>query len=168
MSAITIKKAKTTDLVKIVAIYNQYIECRKVTSDLSPVTERQRKDWFDFHLNSERYPIWSIYDMNDNLIGWASYSPFYGREAYQITTEISFYLSNDHKGQGIGSQVINFLKQQMQPLGFTTLLGFVFKDNAPSVNALKKAGFSVWGELPNIADMQTHKETLLLLGYQNQ
>lgn len=166
MVTLQIKPSQAQELAQIVAIYNQTIANRHITSDLQPVSIADRQAWFDFHLNNERYPIWSIYSENNCLIGWATLSPFYGRPAYDITAEASFYLDETVKGKGIGTQVVQFLQQQMQPLGFTTLLGFVFKGNPASLGVLHKCGFQSWGELPNIADMQTHKETLVLLGYQ--
>lgn len=166
MPSIQIEKSQPQDLEKIVEIYNQTIDSRHITSDLAPVSVADRQEWFEFHRNSERYPIWSLRNAKNDLIGWATLSPFYGRPAYDITAEASFYLDNCAKGQGIGTQVVQFLQQQMQPLGFSTLLGFVFKGNPASVGVLQKCGFQRWGELPNIADMQQHKETLLLLGYQ--
>ena len=166
MTEITIEKSQPQDPAAIVAIYNQTIACRHITSDLAPISVADRQQWFEFHLASERYPIWSVRDQNENIIGWATLSPFYGRPAYQITAEASFYLDKSVQGRGIGSKVVEFLQQQMQPLQLTTLLGFVFKGNPASVGVLQKCGFEIWGELPNIADMQLHKETLLLLGYQ--
>lgn len=167
MVSIQIEKAQAQDLAQIVAIYNQTIASRHITSDLAPVSVADRQGWFDFHLNSVRHPIWSV-RADNQLIGWATLSPFYGRPAYDITAEASFYLDNQAKGKGIGTQVVQFLQQQMQPLQFSTLLAFVFKGNPASIGVLQKCGFQQWGELPNIADMQQHKETLLLLGYQTE
>ncbi|WP_052122307.1 GNAT family N-acetyltransferase [Chelonobacter oris] len=166
MTAIRIEKSNADDLTKIVAIYNQTIACRHITSDLQPVSVADRQAWFDFHRHSERYPIWSVRDAEQHLIGWATLSPFYGRPAYDITAEASFYLDNRVKGKGIGTQLVRFLQRQMQPLQFSTLLGFVFKGNPASIAVLQKCGFRQWGELPDIADMLRHKETLILLGYQ--
>ncbi|SMB87751.1 phosphinothricin acetyltransferase [Pasteurella testudinis DSM 23072] len=166
MKPLNIEKSHSQDLAEIVAIYNQTIACRRITSDLAPISISDRQAWFDFHRNSERHPIWSVRDHDNRLIGWATLSPFYGRPAYGITAEASFYLDKSVQGKGVGTQVVRFLQQQMQPLQFSTLLGFVFKGNPASVGVLQKCGFQIWGELPNIADMQTHHETLLLLGYQ--
>ncbi|MGV6988113.1 N-acetyltransferase family protein [Testudinibacter sp. P80/BLE/0925] len=168
MTTIRIEKAQAQDLAQIVAIYNQTIASRRITSDLAPISVADRQAWFDFHRNSVRHPIWAVRNTQDQLIGWASLSPFYGRPAYDITAEASFYLDNQAKGKGIGTQVVRFLQQQMQPLHYSTLLAFVFKGNPASVGVLQKCGFQQWGELPNIADMQQHKETLLLLGYQTE
>ncbi|TNH04211.1 GNAT family N-acetyltransferase [Testudinibacter sp. TR-2022] len=166
MTEISIQPSATQDLNQIVAIYNQTIACRHITSDLEPISVADRQAWFEFHQNNPRYPIWSVRTHDNRLIGWATLSPFYGRPAYGITAEASFYLDKSAQGKGIGSQVVRFLQQQMQPLQFSTLLGFVFKGNPASAGVLQKCGFQIWGELPNVADMQQHKETLLLLGYQ--
>jgi phosphinothricin acetyltransferase len=47
-----------------------------------------------------------------------------------------------------------------------TLLAFVFGNNTASLSLLEKSGFTAWGNLPKIADMQSHFEDLVILGYQ--
>lgn len=46
-----------------------------------------------------------------------------------------------------------------------TLLGFVFGNNAPSLGLLEKKGFQRYGLLPQVADMETHQEDLVILGF---
>ncbi|RIY33358.1 hypothetical protein CKF54_03000 [Psittacicella hinzii] len=154
-------------LARIVEIYNQSIACRTVTADLTEVTVEQRQAWFDFHLEQVNYPIWVVVDTTtEEIVGWFTLSPFYGRIAYRTTAEISIYLDDKVKGKGLAGQIVTFVKDKMPEIGLQTLLAFVFKGNQASVKAFTKLGFTIWGDLPNIANMETHLESLLIMGYQ--
>ena len=157
--------ATQADFPAILAIYNQVIESRIVTADLVPATEESRRAWFDFHLASKKYPIW-VLEQAGEVVGWCSYSQFYSRSAYDGTAEISFYVDNKQHGKGLGKACIEFLKAEMPNHQLHTLLAFVFGNNTPSIHALQKNGFTPWGNLPRVADMQSHFEDLVILGYQ--
>lgn len=104
---------------------------------------------------------------DEKIIAWFSLSPFYGRLAYQHTAEITIYLTNSAQGMGLGSRIIEFCKQKIISLGFDTLVAFIFKGNQKSMHCFLKNDFELWGELPEVADMRTHKETLCILGYRH-
>lgn len=157
--------AQPEHLETIVDIYNQSIPPRNITADLTPVTVSQRKAWFEAHWQNPRYPLWVIVQ-EEQIIGWFSVSAFYGRIAYQATAEISIYLDHLAQGKGLGKRIIRFVQEKMPELGINTLLAFIFKGNAPSLHLFAKEGFVHWGELPNVANMETHLESLVILGYQ--
>lgn len=153
------------DLPRILEIYNQVIERRTVTADLEPATIESRQAWFNFHLNNPKYPLW-VYEIENQVVAWCSYSPFYDRSAYDVCAEISFYLDKAFHGKGIGKQCVNFLIEQMPTYQLKTLIAFVFGGNTQSLGLLNRMGFSTWGKLPKVADMQDHFEDLVILGYQ--
>lgn len=159
-----LRKATPQDYAKILEIYNQVIDSRTVTADLTYVTVQSRADWFDFHNTSKRYPLW-VYELNGAVVAWASLSPYYGRAAYDGVAEVSFYVDSGFHGRGIGSACVAFLIEEMQALEFHTLVGFVFASNQPSLSLLQKFGFDSWGRLPKVANMGDHDEDLVILGY---
>ena len=157
------------DLPRILEIYNQVIERRTVTADLEPATVESRQEWFNFHLNNQKYPLW-VYEIENQEVGkqvvaWCSYYPFYDRSAYDVCAEISFYLDQAIHGKGIGKQCVNFLITQMPTYQLKTLIAFVFGGNSQSLGLLNRMSFSTWGKLPQVADMQDHFEDLIILGY---
>lgn len=158
--------AEQQDLAKIVEIYNQNIESKKVTADLTAVSVKDRQAWFDFHVKHwAKYPLWVV-EQDGQVNAWCSYSVFYGRQAYEETTEISFYIDKNCQGQGLGHKIIQFLISQMPHYQITTLLAFVFEENHKSVALLHNYGFKQLGVLPNVANMQTGYQSLVILGYQ--
>ncbi|MCK3654289.1 GNAT family N-acetyltransferase [Pasteurellaceae bacterium Macca] len=170
-----IRKATEKDFSAILAIYNQAIPTHQTTADLDLATQESRQDWFDFHLSSEKYPLWVVEERSENaphIAGWFSFSPFYERRAFLHTAEISLYLDKHAQGKGYGSKIIAFMQQEMRHHDIHTLMAYVFELNQVSLNLMKKHGFECWGRFPHIANMgkdaqgQDKWRTLVMMSYQ--
>ena len=157
------RNSEIEDLPKIVEIYNSTIASRLVTADLEPVSVESKKDWFYQH-NPEKRPLLMIHNENDEVIGWLSFQDFYGRPAYQKTAEISIYIDEKHRGKSYGKQILEFAIQNSPKYGIENLLAFIFAHNLPSINLFEKMGFSEWGNLRNIAELDNEKRSLVILG----
>jgi phosphinothricin acetyltransferase len=162
MNEIQYRDAELTDLPEIVAIYNSIVAGRMVTADLEPVSVQSREKWFYDH-SPERRPLW-IVSNREGIAGWASFQDFYGRPAYNGTAEISIYLHPGSRGKGIGQKVLTHCMKQAPALGITTLLGYIFAHNEPSIKLFQKMGFSEWANMPNIAVLDGVERTLKILG----
>ena len=185
-----IRPATESDLKAIVEIYNSTIDSRVATADIHPVDVESRLSWFhdrDF----ARRPIWVV-DLDpkigkledpgieklgeskivnlfsrrsqDKIIAWLSFKDFYGRPAYRYTAEISIYVAQDYRGQGIADGLMKRAIAQCPQLRIKSLLAFVFGHNIPSINLFAKHGFTRWGLLPQIAEMDKTERDLLILG----
>lgn len=154
--------AEQIDLPRIVEIYNGTVSGRMVTADLEPVSVDSRQTWFECH-SRNHHPLWVI-EQGNRVVGWASLSAFYGRPAYVATAEISIYLDETVRGQGLGKAALDYVLADCERLGIRTLLGFIFSHNLPSLNLFRKAGFSQWGELPDVAEMDGIKRSLTIMG----
>jgi L-amino acid N-acyltransferase YncA len=143
-----IRHAKEVDLKQIVNIYNQSIPSRLATADTQPVTVESRLDWY--HQRHANRPLWVATDQ-DEILGWLSLQNFYGRPAYAHTAEVSIYVATQYHHQGIGSRLLNQAIAHCPQLQLTTLLGFIFAHNHPSINLFTRYGFAQWGYLPNVA-----------------
>ncbi len=159
---ITIRDAKLSDLPEIVAIYNSTVESRMVTADTEAVTVESRVDWFNGH-SPEKRPLWVAVEA-EKIVAWISFKSFYGRPAYDHTAEIAIYLHSEYRGQGIGKELLDYVIRLSPNLKLKTLLGFVFAHNAPSLGLFGKAGFTIWGHLPKVAEIEDHEYDLLILG----
>ncbi|TDQ56649.1 phosphinothricin acetyltransferase [Mesocricetibacter intestinalis] len=167
-----IRKATEQDYASILDIYNQAIPCRRITADLTPVTPQSRRRWFDFHLSDDKYPLWVINEEKNeiqrpaDILGWGSFSPFYPREAFDNTAEISIYLDPNATGKGLGSKLLHFMIEQMAPREIHTLMAYVIEENQVSRRMFEKQGFSQWGRYPHIANMGDSLQTFLMYGFQ--
>lgn len=163
MSELLFCHATPTDWPEILAIYNSTIASRMVTADTEPATLASKQAWFAAHNTSNR-PLWVVYDSERVMVGWISFQSFYGRKAYEATAEVSIYLHPDFRGKGLGKQFLAYAIAQAPNLGIKTLLGFIFSHNLPSLQVFYGLGFSRWGELPNVAELDGNSYSLSLLG----
>lgn len=160
--------ARQQDLPVIVEIYNSTVASREVTADTEPVSVASRQQWFDDH-TPERRPLWIIHSADDTseapeILGWMSYSNFYGRPAYSGTAEVSIYIAQAARGKGIGCYCLQEAISYAPNIAVHTLLGFIFGHNAPSLGLFKKFGFDTWANLPRVANLDGIERDLIILG----
>lgn len=160
--------ATLDDLPAIVEIYNSTIASREVTADTEPVTVASRLPWFHDH-EPERRPLWVIHAQDDTastpeVLGWLSYSNFYGRPAYAGTAEVSIYIAEQARGQGLGHYCLQHAIAHAPKVGVHTLLGFIFGHNGPSLRLFRQYGFDTWATLPRVALLDDIERDLLILG----
>ena len=168
MTAFRHRIATLDDLTAIVAIYNSTIASREVTADTEPVSVESRLGWFHDH-TPERRPLWVIEAAEDNsaqpaMLGWMSYSNFYGRPAYSGTAEVSIYIAEESRGKGVGRYCLEQAIAYAPQIKVHTLLGFIFGHNAPSLGLFGKYGFSTWANLPKVANLDGVERDLIILG----
>lgn len=154
--------ARREDLPQIVAIYNATIPSRMVTADLEPVTVDSRSAWFDEHTPDFR-PLWVV-EQQGRIAAWLSFSSFYGRPAYRKTAELSVYVDADLRQRGLGSYLLAQALQQAPSLKVDTLLGFIFGHNLASLALFEAFGFSRWGVLPGVAELDGIERDLVIVG----
>ncbi|MBS1513299.1 MAG: N-acetyltransferase [Bacteroidetes bacterium] len=157
------RDAIQNDLPVIVAIYNSTVEGRMVTADTELVPVESKQQWFDEHTPG-RHPLWIVEDDDGGVIGWVSFQQFYGRPAYATTAEISIYLDAAHRSKGYGKAILEYCIQQAPVLGITTLLGYIFAHNLPSIRLFTSSHFEEWGHLKNIARMDGIERSVKIFG----
>ncbi len=154
--------ARGEDLPEIVAIYNSTVASRMVTADTEPVSVASRQHWFDDH-PPQRRPLWVV-EQDGAIIGWLSYSNFYGRPAYSGTAELSIYLHEAHRGKGLGRYLLAEAIAFAPQIKVHTLLGFIFGHNEPSLQLFGRFGFARWAEMPGVATLDGVERDLIILG----
>lgn len=153
------------ELPTIVHIYNEIIPSRLATADLEPVSVASREAWFAA-FEPDRRPLWVMKTDTGAIAGWVSLESFYGRPAYGQTAEISIYIDEDFRHQGLGQQALDFVFNQLPTLGLDTIVAFIFSHNRPSQGLFQKNGFARWGHLPDVAKMDGQRRSLDILGRQ--
>lgn len=160
--SIELRNAVEADLSSIVAIYNETIPGRGVTADLESVSVDSRVAWFRAH-NPERRPLWIAED-DGGMLGWLSFSDFYGRPAYEATVEISIYLAENARRKGLGRMLLERAISHAPSLAIHTLLGFIFGHNEASLRLFEAHGFTRWGRLPGVASLDAVERDLIIVG----
>ena len=156
------RHASIEDLPIIVDIYSSTISSRMVTADTEPVSVNDRLDWFKKHSPRSR-PLWVV-EYEGEICGWASLQSFYGRPAYNGTVEVSIYLHQGFRGNGLGKWILGKVIEECPKLEIDTLLGFIFAHNEPSLRLFSSFGFAKWAHLPGVAKLDGIERDLIILG----
>lgn len=171
-----VRRAAAHELPDILAIYNQSISGKQATANLSPVSLEERAAWFTDHLNNPNRPIYVVMtnpliaDAHTDthaepvMVAWGSFSDLYARTAYHISCEVSIYLHYDYHGQGIGRALIDWMLAQAPSLGVRNVVALIFAHNTPSLGLFTKLGFSQWGYMPHVCDMDGFTADVVMLG----
>ncbi len=143
--------AKQSDLCAMTEIYNQAILRKRCTADTETFTVEGRQPFFNAH-QCDEYPLY-VYEVDSTVVGYvylSGYRP--GRRAMKYVAEVSYYIHNEHQGQGLGTKFLAYAVDKAKELGYRDLVAILLGFNEASIGLLKKFEFEKWGELPDIAD----------------
>ena len=158
-----IRIATEGDLPSINEIYNQAVKQLFCTAHLHPVDMQYRREWFLQH-DPERYPVCVIHE-NEKVSGWVSLGPYRSdRQALDHVGEVSYYVDQACRGQGIGSLLMAHAIEIAPRFGLTILVAILMDKNPASIGLLEKFGFSRWGAMPGIARIGTETADHLYFG----
>src|SRR6266446_10202605 len=157
-----IRDAVEADLPAIVEIYNATVPTRMVTAELEPTTVEARLPWFREH-SSEHYPFW-VAESEGRVIGWLDFKEFLPRGAYRGTAEISVYVDDRFRRQGVARRLLEEANARAPSLGITALVGLIFALTEPSLKVFERLGFDRWGLLPRIARLDGVERDLAIMG----
>ena len=165
-----IRLAAIDDLPRIVEIYNQSITGKQATADLQPVSVADRQAWFDAHTGNRPLVVAQTSSETSSqtslgeIVGWGSLSDLYARPAYHISTEISIYVADEAKGQGVGKALVNYLIEVAPSCGVQQVVALIFAHNTPSLAMFDRLGFEPWGKFKQVCDMSGFIADVVILG----
>jgi L-amino acid N-acyltransferase YncA len=157
-----IRHARPDDLPAIVDVYNASIPGRLATADTRPVAVADREEWFRGFDPASR-PLW-VLERDGAIAGWLGLRSFYGRPAYHRTVESAVYVAPRAQRHGVATRLLDHALAQCPALGIATVLAFVFGHNAPSIALFEKRGFTRWGLLPRVCEMDGREYDVAILG----
>jgi L-amino acid N-acyltransferase YncA len=171
-----LRLADPADLPAIVDIYNSTVASRRVTADTEPVPLESRFMWFKAHQRPNR-PLWvaepyihstdgiaTETPLSRSILGWMSFSDFYGRPAYRHSAELSIYCHENIRHRGLGSFLMHTALKTAPELEIKSLLAFVFGHNEPALGLFEKFGFQRWAQMPGVAELDHIERDLIILG----
>jgi L-amino acid N-acyltransferase len=142
-----VRTARLTDLDAITDIYNHAILNTTATFDTQPKTATEQIEWFKSH--DDRHPI-LVAEIDGNVVGWASLSQWSGRCAYADTSETSFYVKAECRGQGIGTRLKHSIIEEARRLKFHSLIARVAQGSDASMHLNERFGFVHAGTLKEV------------------
>jgi L-amino acid N-acyltransferase YncA len=157
-----VRDAALADLPRIVEIYNAAIPGRRATADIEPVTVASRQAWLAAH-SGDRRPLW-VLEREGQIAAWIGLQDFYGRPAYKATCEVSLYVAPESQRLGLGLGLVERLLDRCPDFEVKVLLALIFAHNQPSLQLFQRLGFSEWGLLPQVAEMDGQSYGLAIWG----
>lgn len=117
------------------------------------------EEWDKTHLPGFRY----VAMINGSIAGWAALSPVSGRCVYAGVTEVSVYIHENFRGEGIGKSLLQKLITETEKDNIWTLQAGVFPENLASISLHEKLGFRQVGYREKIGKMDgVWRDTILL------
>ena len=144
-----IRPANLDDLEAITAIYNEAVLTTDATFDTETRTLAEQQTWFDYH--DKRHPI-LVAELGGIIVGWASLSEWSIRTAYRDTVEVSIYIKDGFRNQGIGRMLLDNILVTGQNLGIHVVIARITGGNEHSVYLHEKAGFEHIGVMKEVGN----------------
>ncbi len=144
------------DAEQVLAIYAEGIVTGQATFETNAPTWEQ---WDAGHL-----AICRLVARNKEIVlGWAALSAVSRRQVYAGVAEVSVYIAESARGQGVGNALMAALIEASDANGFWTLQSAVFPENRASIALHLKYGFRELGRRERIAKLHgVWRDTVLL------
>jgi L-amino acid N-acyltransferase YncA len=115
--------------------------------------------WDGVHLHHPRL----VGTVAGELVAWAAVVPVSPRPVYSGVAEISLYVAEQSRGQGVGTALLGEFVDEADASGIWTLQTSVFPENEVSLRLLERYGFRVVGRRERIGQLDGRwRDTLLL------
>jgi L-amino acid N-acyltransferase YncA len=132
------------DAVQILAILNDAIVTSTALWDYVPRPPEAMTSWFAAK-EAGRFPVIGAVDHEGMLLGFGTYGPFRAWPAYKYSVEHSVYVHRDHRGRGIGRQLLGAVIERARAQQYHTLIAGIEASNAASKALHREFGFEPCG-----------------------
>lgn len=143
MSDLTLRLAERRDAAALREIYNLEVTTTTVTFDMVPRTLDEQVGWIDGH--SGGHPAIVAMDLDETVIGFGSVSPYKDRPAYSPTVEDSIYVHREHRGRGVGREMLDELIRLARDHGFHSMIARIVGGHEASIALHSACGFEPLG-----------------------
>lgn len=138
-----IRNVQLSDAKIIADIYNFYIENTVITFEEKVVTECDIKQRIEKTL-AKNFP-YIVYEIDNDILGYAYLDNWRSRSAYNITLETSVYLHPEAMKKGVGSLLYTELIKRAKDIHIHSLIGVISLPNTLSQALHKKFDFELIG-----------------------
>jgi L-amino acid N-acyltransferase YncA len=138
-----IDQMRAGDWEQVRSIYLQGIRTGHSTFETNaPTWER----WDEAHLQFARL----VMRDGETILGWAALSPVSKRRVYRGVAELTVYVTESARGQGIGRALLEALIDNSEKNGIWTLQASIFPENMASIKLHQQCGFREVGRRERI------------------
>lgn len=111
----------------------------------------QWENWDNNHIKACRLAAHS----GNKVLGWGALSKVSGRCVYAGVAEVSIYIGEEYRGQGIGTAILTRLVKLSEENGFWTLQSGIIRENTSSISLHKSCGFREIGVREKVGKMSS-------------
>lgn len=142
VTGVQVRPARPDDADAISRIFNHEVLTSVSVFELVPRSVAEQRAWL-----AERSGAMAVLvaEVDHEVVGFASLSPYRDRPAYRTTVEDSVYVDRDHHGSGLGRALLGALVQRATDHGFHTVIGRITADNTASIRLHEALGFEIVG-----------------------
>jgi len=130
----------------ILDILNEAIANSTALYDYKPRTPESMAGWFKAK-EAGRFPVIGAADGTGQLLGFATYGTFRAWPAYKHSVEHSVYVHKDHRGKGVGLELMHRLIVAAAEQQYHVMIGGIDAENAASIAMHEKLGFAHAGSI---------------------
>jgi L-amino acid N-acyltransferase YncA len=117
------------------------------------------EDWDAAHLPAHRFVV----ERDGRVCGWIAAVPVSSRCCYAGVAELSVYVGEEARSQGIGAKLLAAMIESSERAGIWTLQTGVFPENAASLALLRRFGFRAVGTQERIGRLHGIWRDVVLL-----
>lgn len=135
------------DREPIIDIFNYYI-----TNSFAAYPEKEVPyDAFDFFKQMyQGYPTGTVKNNDGKIIGFGFLRPHNPMPAFAITAEVTYFISNEYTGKGIGNALLKYFEEEGKKQGIKNILASISSLNTGSIDFHKKNGFNECGRFLSV------------------
>jgi L-amino acid N-acyltransferase YncA len=141
--ATRIRDAVQADLTAIRDIYNDAVENTTAIWNDNLVDLQNRQDWYAAR-RARGFPV-LVAERDGAIAGYAAYGDWRAFEGFRHSVEHSVYVHRDHRGAGIGRQLMQELVQRARDGGIHVMVACIEAENRGSIRLHESMGFRTVG-----------------------
>jgi L-amino acid N-acyltransferase YncA len=155
-TAVEIHHLRPGDWTEVARIFGEGIATGNATFETKvPSWEA----WDAAHLSAHRL----VTERDGQVVGWIALAPVSARQCYAGVAEVSVYVGEEVRGEGVGAELLSALVESSERAGIWTLETGVFPENEPSLRLLRRFGFRAVGRRERIGRLHGVWRDVVLL-----
>jgi L-amino acid N-acyltransferase len=135
---VLLRPATPADAAATAAIYNHEVTTSTVTFDLVTRSEAEQAEWLSARSGALEVVVAEV---DGEIAGFASLSPYRDRPAYRTTVEDSIYVHADHRGEGVGRALLAEVVDVARRRGFHSVIARIVGGHTASIRLHAAVGF---------------------------
>lgn len=155
----TIQNATLTDWPSIKAIYIEGIETGHATF-VTACGIPSGEEWFSKKIENT---VFKAMDKEGKTVGWAALQGISGACSYAGVAEVSVYVSQSARGQGVGKSLLETLIEFAEANNIWTLQASIFPENLGSMKLHQAKDFTTIGRRKAIGQLNGEWRDEILL-----